>query len=418
MSETPATEVATPKPAGVPPSRARRTAIWLRSTHPVVVTLLAFVASIIVGGILIVITDTPTRNASKYFFSAPGDTFSKAWHAVSQAYVTLFEGAIFDPHTAFRGSFWNALNPLSDTLLNATPLILGGLAVGLAFRAGLFNIGAQGQLVLGAIFAGYVGFAWHLPVVIHLIVALIAGVVGGALWGGLSGWLKARTGAHEVITTIMLNYVAVFLLGYLLTENGFKRSGSNQAISRIVDANARLPKLFPAPLRVHAGLIVALLAAAAVAWLLNRSRLGFQLRAVGANQFAARTAGMDVGRNYVASMMLSGALAGLAGCSQILGTNSSITQDIDAGIGFTAITVALLGRAQPWPTVLAGILYGAFQAGGVTMQSRTGTPIDLVNVLQSIIVLFIAAPALVSAIFRLRGAADTSSQQLAKGWNG
>jgi simple sugar transport system permease protein len=241
---------------------------------------------------------------------------------------------------------------------------------------------------------------------------------GGALWGGLSGWLKARTGAHEVITTIMLNYVAVFLLGYLLTENGFKRSGSNQAISRIVDSNARLPKLFPEPLRVHAGLIVALLAAAGVAWLLNRSKLGFQLRAVGTNQFAARTAGMDVGRNYVVSMMLSGALAGLAGCSQILGTNSSITQDIDAGIGFTAITVALLGRAQPWPTVLAGILYGAFQAGGVTMQSRTGTPIDLVNVLQSIIVLFIAAPALVSAIFRLRGAADTSGQQLAKGWNG
>ena len=288
----------------------------------------------------------------------------------------------------------------------------------MAFRAGLFNIGAQGQLIIGAVFAGYVGFAWHLPVVLHVIVALVAGIIGGALWAGIAGWLKARTGAHEVITTIMLNYVAVALLGYLLTENGFKRSGSNQAISRIVDGNARLPKLFPAPLRVHAGLIIALLAAAGVAWLLNRSRLGFQLRAVGANQFAARTAGMDVGRNYIVSLVLSGALAGLAGCSQILGTNSSITGDIDAGIGFTAITVALLGRAQPWPTVLAGLLFGAFQAGGVTMQSRTTTPIDLVNVLQSIIVLFIAAPALIRALFRLRGAADTSGQQLAKGWNG
>ncbi|HET9186357.1 MAG TPA: ABC transporter permease [Acidothermaceae bacterium] len=419
MSETPVTEIASSsRQPGGPPSRARRAAIWLRSTHPVVLTVFAFVASIVVGGILIVITDTPTRKAAKYFFSSPGDTFSKAWHAVSQAYITLFEGAIFDPHTAFKGNFWHALNPLSETLLNATPLILGGLAVGLAFRTGLFNIGAQGQLIFGAIFAGYVGFAWHLPVVVHVIVALVAGVIGGGLWGGLSGWLKARTGAHEVITTIMLNYVAVYLLGYLLTENGFKRSGSNQAISRIVDSNARLPKLFPEPLRVHTGLIIALLAAAGVAWLLNRSKRGFQLRAVGANQFAARTAGMDVGRNYVVSMMLSGALAGLAGCSQILGTNSSITQDIDAGIGFTAITVALLGRAQPWPTVLAGILYGAFQAGGVTMQSRTGTPIDLVNVLQSIIVLFIAAPALVGAIFRLRGAAETSGQQLAKGWNG
>lgn len=397
-------------------SRLRRTGRWLRSTHPVVVTVLAFVLSIVVGGILIVITDTPTRKAAKYFFSSPGDTFSKGWQAISSAYVALFEGSIFDPHS--QGGLWHTLNPLSETLLNATPLILAGLAVALAFRAGLFNIGVQGQLIIGAVFAGYVGFAWHLPVGIHLIVALIGGILGGALWGGLAGWLKARTGAHEVITTIMLNYIAVYLLGYLLSLDGFKRSGSNQAISRIIDSNARLPKLFPAPLRVHAGLIVALLAAAAVAWLLTRSKVGFQLRAVGANQNAARTAGMDVGRNYVVSMVIAGGLAGLAGCSQILGTNPSITQDIDAGIGFTGITVALLGRADPWATVLAGLLFGALQAGGVTMQSRTGTPIDLVTVLQSIIVLFIAAPALIRSTFRLRGAADTSAQQLAKGWNG
>jgi general nucleoside transport system permease protein len=420
MSDAPVADVAASPspPKETRPSRSRRAAIWLRSTHPVVVTVLAFVLSIVVGGLLIFVTDTPTRKAARYFFASPGTTFSKGWHAVSQAYTALFEGAIFDPHTAFHGSIWNALNPLSDTLLNATPLILAGLAVGLAFRTGLFNIGAQGQLIMGAIFAGYAGFAWHLPVVVHVLVALAAGMVGGALWGGIAGWLKARTGAHEVITTIMLNYVAVYLLGYLLTENGFKRSGSNQAISRIVDSNARLPKLFPEPLRVHAGLVIALLAALGVAWLLNRSRPGFEMRAVGANQNAARTAGMNVGRNYVLSLVIAGALAGLAGCSQILGTNSAITQDIDAGIGFTAITVALLGRAQPWPTVLAGLLFGAFQAGGVTMQSRTATPIDLVMVLQSIIVLFIAAPALISAVFRLRGAADTSGQQLAKGWNG
>jgi general nucleoside transport system permease protein len=391
---------------------------WLRSTNPIVVTALSFVLSIVVGGLLIVVTDTPTRKAARYFFASPGTTFSKGWHAVSSAYVSLFEGSIFDPHMAAHASVWQVLNPLSETLLNATPLILAGLAVGLAFRTGLFNIGVQGQLIMGVIFAGYVGFAWHLPVGVHLAVALVAGMLGGALWAGLAGWLKAKTGAHEVITTIMLNYVAYYLLGYLLSEDGFKRSGSNQAISRVVDSNARLPKLFPAPLRVHAGLLVALIAAAAVSWLLTRSRVGFQLRAVGANQNAARTAGMNVGRNYVISLVLAGALAGLAGCSQILGTNTSITQDIDAGIGFTGITVALLGRAQPGATVLAGLLFGAFQAGGVTMQSRTGTPIDLVTVLQSIIVLFIAAPALIRSAFRLRGGADTSSQQLAKGWNG
>lgn len=420
MSETHATEVVqSPQPPQAPQrlSRMRRTALWVRSTHPVVVTAFAFVLSIVVGGLLVAITDKPTRDAAKYFFASPGDTFSRAWSAISSAYVALFEGAIFDPRST-HGTVWQALNPISDTLLNATPLILAGLAVGLAFRTGLFNIGVQGQLIMGSIFAGYVGFAWHLPTGIHLIVALIAGMVGGAVWAWLAGWLKARTGAHEVITTIMLNYVAYYFLGFLLTEDGFKRSGSNTAISRVVHESARLPKLFPAPMRVHAGLIIALIAAAGMFWLLTRSKLGFQLRAVGANQNAARTAGMNIGRNYVIALLLSGVLAGLAGCSQILGTNTSITQDIDAGIGFTGITVALLGRAQAWPTVLAGLLFGAFQAGGVTMQSRTGTPIELVTVLQSIIVLFIAAPALISAAFRLRGAADTSGQQLAKGWNG
>jgi ABC-type uncharacterized transport system permease subunit len=404
------------------PSLVRRGAVWVRTAHPVVVTCLAFVVSIVVGGVLIVITDGPTRKAWKYFFASPGTTFSRGWHAASSAYVALFEGSIFDPHAAAHGTIWIALNPLSNTLLNATPLILAGLSVALAFRTGLFNIGAQGQVILGAIFAGYVGFAWPMPAGIHLVVALIAGMIGGALWAGIAGWLKGHAGAHEVITTIMLNYIAVYLLGYLLSLNGFRRAGSNQAISRIVDSNARLPKLFPAPLRVHAGLIVALLAAAWMAWLLGRSKLGFQLRAVGANQNAARTAGMNVGRNYVVSLVLAGALAGLAGCSQILGTNPAITGDIDAGIGFTAITVALLGRAQPWPTVLAGLLFGAFQAGGVTMQSRTGTPIDLITVLQAIIVLAIAAPALITSGFRLRAptaaAGTTQGQQLAKGWNG
>ncbi len=187
MSEAPVTDVASSSPAGAPPSRARRTASWLRSTHPVVLTVMAFVAAVIVGGILIVITDTPTRKAAKYFFSSPGDTFAKAWHAVSRAYVALFEGAIFDPHTAFHGSFWQSLNPLSETLLNATPLILGGLAVGLAFRTGLFNIGAQGQ----SSSARSSPATWDSPGTcrwcIRVIVALIAGVIGGGLWGGLSG---------------------------------------------------------------------------------------------------------------------------------------------------------------------------------------------------------------------------------------
>ena len=389
-------------------------------THPLVVIGLSFVTAIVVGGLLIAVTNQPTRNAARHFSSSPGKVFSSAWHAVSAAYIALFEGGVFDPHTFGHGNVWHDFSPLSETLYNATPLILVGLCVGLAFRTGLFNIGAQGQLILGATAAGYVGFTWHLPPVIHLVVALIVGVVAGAVWGGIAGYLKARSGAHEVITTIMMNYVALDLLNYALKTTAFRRPGSNQAISPIVHGTARLGKLLPSPLRVNLGLLIAVAATVGVAWLLTRSRLGFTLRAVGASPTAARTAGMNVGRTYVTSMVIAGGLAGLAGCSQILGggTNYALTNAVDAGLGFDGITVALLGRAKPWPTVWAGLLFGALRAGSATMQSRTGTSIDLVTIVQSLVVLFIAAPAFVRAVFRLRNASDSGAAALAKGWNG
>ncbi len=416
-----------PSPAQVPPKtptgHARASLgqrMWdaVKYGNGAVLTLLALVVAMAVGAVLIAVADPDTRTASAYFFSAPLDTLSAAGRAVFDGYAALFHGAVYNPATASKGTLAGVLGPISETLVNATPLIVGGLSVGLAFRAGLFNIGGQGQIIMGAIFAGYVGFAWHLPVGLHLLVGIIAGIVGGALWGGLAGFLKARTGAHEVITTIMLNYVAFNLLGFLLGLKGFQRPPYGQAISNVVDSSAKLPALLGNGLRVHAGIFVALLAALGVWWLLSRSTLGFQLRAVGANQFAARTAGMSVERSYTIVMILAGGLSGLAGVSQILGTNSAITQDIDAGIGFDAITVALLARATPGGTVLAGLLFGALRAGGVQMQSSTGTPIDLVQVIQSLIVLFIAAPMLIRSIFRLRAARGGTDQQLAKGWNG
>jgi len=385
----------------------------------VLVTALAFLVAFVIGGVFIAIADPAVQAASKYFFAYPWDTFTAAAKAIANGYAALFEGAIFNPNTASEGTISGIFGPIAETLVNASPLILGGLSVGLAFRAGLFNIGGQGQVILGAIFAGYVGFAWHLPTGLHLVVAVLAGILGGALWGGLAGLLKARTGAHEVITTIMLNYIALNLLAYLLSVKGFQRPPYGQAISEVVDANARLPHLLGGSTRLHGGLLLALAAAWGISWLLNRSTVGFRLRAVGANQSAARTAGMSVERTYVAVMLLAGALAGLAGVTQILGTNSAITQDIDAGIGFDGITVALLGRATPGGTVLAGLLFGALHAGGVQMQSSTGTPIDLVQVIQALVVLFIAAPALIRAIFRLRVAGGGGTgQALAKGWNG
>jgi general nucleoside transport system permease protein len=391
----------------------------VRAGGTVVITVLAFVCAIVVGAVLIIVADEPTRAAFGYFFAYPWDTFAAAWHAVSSGYLALFQGSVLDFGSLTGESNVPILGPISDTLFNAAPLILGGLSVGVAFRAGLFNIGGQGQLIAGAICAGYAGFAWQLPVVLHLLVAMVAGLVGGGIWGGIAGWLKARTGAHEVISTIMLNYIALYLLYYLLSVPGFQAPASNQAISIPVAATARFPRLFGAGLSVNGSLLVALLAAVACWWLLTRSTLGFRLRAVGANQFAARTAGMNVAGSYVTVMLIAGALSGLAGSAQILGgNNAALTGDVDANIGFDAITVALLGRANPGGTVLAGILFGALRAGAVRMQAETGTPTEIVQVVQSVIVLFIAAPALIRAIFRLRESRGGGVTQLAKGWNG
>jgi general nucleoside transport system permease protein len=387
--------------------------------HPVVITILAFLCALVVGAVLIVIADEPTRTAASYFFAYPWDTFSTGWHAVSSGYIALFQGSVLDFGSFTGDSNVPILGPISDTLFNAAPLILGGLSVGVAFRAGLFNIGGQGQLIAGAICAGYAGFTWHLPVILHLLVAVVAGIIGGAVWGGIAGWLKARTGAHEVISTIMLNYIALYLLYYLLSVPGFQAPASNQAISLPVFDTARFPRLLGSGLSVNGSLIVALLAALGCWWLLTRSTLGFRLRAVGANQFAARTAGMSVPGSYITVMVIAGALSGLAGTAQILGGNNvALTGDVDANIGFDAITVALLGRANPGGTVLAGILFGALRAGAVRMQAETGTPTEIVQVVQSVIVLFIAAPALIRAIFRLRESRGGGVTQLAKGWNG
>jgi simple sugar transport system permease protein len=389
-----------------------------RSGNPTVVTLLSLVLALVVSGLLIAATDERTRTAVGYFFDAPADTFRYGWQAVWQAYVALFEGSVVNVSTLPSGDLSAILSPLSETLLNATPLICAGLSVGLAFRAGLFNIGAQGQIILAAIFAGYVGFAVSLPPVVHVVLAVIAGIVGGALWGGITGWLKARTGAHEVVTTIMLNYIAYYLLGFLLGVRGFQAPPYGQAISEPVLSTARLPTLWGSGLRLHLGLALALAAAVGVAWLLSRSTTGFGLRAVGANPFAARTAGIDVQRSYLVVMVLAGGLAGLAGVSQILGTNRALTQDIDAGLGFDGITVALLGRARPGGTILAGLLFGALRAGSVQMQVRTGTPAEIVTVIQALVVLFVAAPQLVREVFRIRQTHGGLNQELAKGWNG
>ena len=365
-----------------------------------VMSVLAVVLALVAGGILIALTDTRVQVASGYFFSRPLDTLGAIWDAASGAYVSLFQGSIYNFR---RPGFINGIKPLTETLAFATPLIVAGLGVALGFRAGLFNIGGRGQMLFGAAAAGWVAFSFDLPFGIHLVIALIVGTAAGALWAGLAGLLKARTGAHEVITTIMLNYIAYYFVYWMLSTPGLLQApGSNNPKTPAMKPTAILPDILGPQFNLHLGFILVIGATFFVWWLLNRSNLGFQFRAVGLNPQAARVAGMNVDRIYIYVMLFSGALVGLAGVFQVLGTvTTGFSAGIDAGIGFDAITVALLGRSKPWGVFAAGILFGAFKAGGFTMQASQGIPIDIVLVVQSMIVLFIAAPPLVRAIFRL-----------------
>ena len=364
------------------------------------ISVLAVVIALVVGAILIVLTDEDVQAAAGYFFSRPADTFRAIGDAVFGAYSSLFQGAIYNFR---RPSFLDGIRPLTETLTFATPLIAAGLGVALAFRVGLFNIGGRGQILIAAAAAGWVGFSFDLPPVIHLVLALVAGIAGGAIWGGIVGVLKARTGAHEVIVTIMLNYVAFYLVAYMLRTPGLLQApGSNNPKSPAMMDNAIYPGLFGPRYNLDVGFLIVIAATIFVWWLINRSNLGFQFRALGENPNAARVAGMNVKNLYVYAMLLSGGLAGVAGAFQVQGNiTTGFSAGIDAGIGFDAITVALLGRSRPWGVFAAGILFGALKAGGFSMQAAQGVPIDIVLVLQSIIVLFIAAPPLVRVIFRL-----------------
>ena len=369
------------------------------ASSPAIVGLLAVLTALILSSILILAADSEVRYTATYLLNRPGDFLHATASTLSEAYSSLLRGALFD---------WRAttgvrmIRPITDTLTNATPLIIAGLGMAVAFRAGLFNIGGQGQMILGAITACYVGIAWNLPPVAHLLVAVVGAALGGLVWGGIAGVLKARTGANEVIVTIMLNSIAAHLLSQVLSLKAFNGEGEtgNRKSLTVVDT-AQYPSLAGDSFRLHAGFLLALLVAVAVWWLMERSRLGFQLRATGLNADAARTAGMSVPWVTSLVMMISGALCGLAATAPVLGTQKSMDESVVGTIGFDAITVALLGRSRPLGTVLAGLLFGALRAGGTAMQAAPGTHIKIVLVLQSTIVLFIAAPPLVRAIFRL-----------------
>lgn len=329
-----------------------------------------------------------------------------------------------DPISAYQGLFSGAFGSArgwSSTIRKMTPLLLTGLAVAVPLHAGLLNIGASGQFLAGTITAVAVGIHFPgLPMVIHLPLALLAGIAGGLFWGAIPGLLKVTTGAHEVIVTIMLNYVAALFAGWTVYAGGTQGQTPGplwdptaRAVSETPDVleSARLPLLLGPPYRIHWGFILALLVAVLMWWLIYKTIIGFEIRTVGQNLRAARYAGMRVNWTIVLTMMIAGGLAGLAGAIETLGVNYKFAPEFTGSVGFDGITVALLGQTHPIGVAVASLLFGALDAGGARMQFDSGVSADIIRVIQALVLAFVAAPILIRTIFRLRkpaGEIDTT----------
>lgn len=340
------------------------------------------------------------------------------------AVVILATGG--DPLLAFEGMIEGAFGSkraLSETVVAATPYIFAGLAVALAFRGGLFNIGAEGQIAIGAICGVWVGYALpnvlgvkQLPAVVHLPLVLLAGMTGGAIWGGIPGWLKARTGAHEVINTIMMNYLALLLSGWLL--GGPMRDPNPLNVlsqTKKIAPSAHIPVIFEG-YRLHWGVVLALIVAALMYWLLWKTTIGFEIRTVGANPEAAHYAGVRVGRILVLSMALSGLLAGLAGAVEVAGVHHYHTLGFSVGYGFDSIAIALLGRNHPLGVILGAFLFGVMRNGATQMQFRSQVSVDIISVIQALILMFVAAEAIIRWLYRIQAPEAGEELVLTRGW--
>jgi simple sugar transport system permease protein len=326
------------------------------------------------------------------------------------AYIGLIEGSM------------GSTRALSETAVWATPYIFAGLAVAIGFKGGLFNIGAEGQLAVGAVVSSLIGYAlpgwlgFDIPLIIHLPLTILLGMIMGGLWASIVGVLKAYTGGHEVINTIMMNYIALNTTSYLL--NGIMKDKSpTNVIARtpLIAESARIPAIFEG-LRVHWGFILALLVAFLIWWLLNKTTLGFEIRTVGLNPDAAKYAGINVKRTIVVTMLLSGALAGLAGAIEVTGLNYRHELGFSIGYGYDAIAIALLGKSHPLGIVLAAFLFAAMRNGATRMQFLTQLPVDLISMIQALILLFVAADAIIRYIYRIKSKGERVV--LTRGWGG
>jgi ABC-type uncharacterized transport system permease subunit len=310
-------------------------------------------------------------------------------HSPIEAYGAVLVGAFGD------------VFGIGQTLTQATPIIFTALAFLFAFKGGLFNIGAEGQLLIGGFTAAVVGISFNgLPVFIHLPLALLAGAAGGALWGFIPGVLKARLGAHEVITTMMLSYVALYLTSYMV--NYPLKAPGWVAQTVLVAPSAQLPRILP-PTQLSASFIIAIIITGITAYLLERTTIGYEVRAIGLNPAAAENGGINIKRGIILALAISGAIAGLGGAGEILGLHRRFIDNFSPGYGWDGLAVALIGGLNPWGSVLAAILFGALRAGGMVMNRATGVPLDIIIVLQALVVVFVAAPKLIRYLLKKGG---------------
>jgi ABC-type uncharacterized transport system permease subunit len=392
------------------------------SSSNITVIILAIVTGIVLGGILVAATTSEVYAAFDVSF---WDGLKTAFSTAVNTYAALLTGSVGNPEKirlAFAGGdpleIRRAINPFFESLVQSTPYIFAGLAVALGFRVGLFNIGVEGQLFMGAITGTLAGYAIPgLPAFIHIPLALLCGALGGAIWGFVPGILKAKTGAHEVITTIMMNYIAFRFSDWLLKGPMADPNEYTPKTPWILES-AQFPRLFDTPIRFHIGFFIALFMALLVYLFLFKTTWGFELRMVGSNQYAARYAGIKITVSTVVAMVLSGALAGMAGANEVLGVNHRLIPAFSSGYGFDSIALALLGKSHPFGVVLSALLFGFLRNGARSMQLTVGVPIDIVSILQALILAFIAAPAIIRSIYRLKEPKHAEDIVSLQSWKG
>jgi ABC-type uncharacterized transport system permease subunit len=367
--------------------------------------LFAIFTGLVIGGILAAAT---TEEVYQAFRISIGDGIKESLSLIWKTYSSLFIGSFGNPAEMVKSLFSGdrevirqTYKPFLESMVTTTPYIFTGVAIALGFQAGVFNIGAEGQLYMGSIMAAWAGFTFKgLSPIIHVPLALGIGFLAGALWGFVPGFLKAKTGAHEVINTIMMNYIAFDLTEFLIA--GPFQDPVDTFKTPSIEESAKLFRLFEPPLRFNIGFFIAIGVAVLTWYMLYKTTWGYEIRSVGLNPHASKYAGINATMVTILSLALSGAFSGLGGASVMLGVNFRQTQSLSTGYGFDAIAVSLLAKNHPLGVILTAMLFGFMRHGSRLMQLKTGIPIDIISILQGLIIFFLAAPAIIRTIYRLK----------------